>query len=152
MLMLRIEPFLWEEGKKWLVCIKLHQCPFLQAWVRPSASWASQRAFSPRSNCYLSQSSLLLQLQSSLHLPFFPPSPLSSLPPPAARKHTLITASYLWWRFNNSWPQLSRACAGVARGSFIMTQLISRWNAGGIRGCAEASVGSVNNHNTEIYT
>lgn len=48
--------------------------------------------------------------------PLFPlfSSPLSpSLP--AALKHTLITVSYLWWCFNNSWPQVSRACAGVAR-------------------------------------
>lgn len=65
-----------------------------------------------------------VKLLSPNHHPFLfnfdpcAPPPFFSLLPvplPAAHKHTLITVSYLWWRFNNSWPQVSRACAGVAR-------------------------------------
>lgn len=109
---LGIEPIsLRGEGKKNGWCAKLAHCSFLQASVCLSPSRASRQAFSPRSNCYLAQSSHPLQLQSSLS-PFFHLLPLS---PPGARKHTLITVSYLWWCFNNSWPQVSGACAGVVR-------------------------------------
>lgn len=108
---------------------------------------ASQRAFNPRSNCYPSQSSLPLHLRSSLST-FFP---LLSLSQPAACKHGLITVSYLWWCFNNSWPQVSGACAGVARVIHHDLANLSLNCQGHLRLCS-GSVGSVNNHNTETYT
>lgn len=77
---------------------------------------------------------------------------LSSLRP---RLQRVSTPSLRWVIYDGALIIHGHNSVGLVqelRGSFIMTQLISRWSAGGIRGCVEASVGSVDNHNTETYT
>lgn len=113
---LGIEPIsLREEGKNsW--CAKLAPCSFLQASVRLSPGRASWQAFSPRSNCYLAQSSHPLQLQSSLS-PFF----ISSL---SRRLQRVSTPSLRWVIYDGALIIHGHQSLGLVlelRGSFIMT-------------------------------
>lgn len=70
--------------------------------------------------------------------------------PPAACKHS----SLRWVIYDGALIIHAHGSQGLVlqlRGSFITTQLISRWTAGGIGGYATASIGSVGNDNPQTH-